>query len=133
MRDRVKRGKGWSLELSGTGGREEVAHMARVARRGGGGTNAGLGWRREGKGICGRWVGSACWPLNGLGRRPLGRKAEQAGGTAGPTGLKLKKNSFQNKNWIFEFTKALEICTRRFRRNFDTRIFPKFFYDPEGF
>jgi hypothetical protein len=28
---------------------------------------------------------------------------------------------------IFEYTKALEICSRRFRRNFDMRIFPKFF------
>jgi hypothetical protein len=27
----------------------------------------------------------------------------------------------------FEFTKALEICRRRFRRNFDMRIFPKIF------
>jgi hypothetical protein len=37
-----------------------------------------------------------------------------------------KKNSFQIK-LDFEFTKALEICRRRFRRNFDIRIFPKFF------
>jgi hypothetical protein len=27
----------------------------------------------------------------------------------------------------FEFTKALEICIRRFRKNFDMRIFSKFF------
>jgi hypothetical protein len=40
---------------------------------------------------------------------------------------KAKKKNFWIKNWIFEFTKALEICTRRFRRNFDVRIFPKFF------
>ncbi len=46
---------------------------------------------------------------------------------AGPIGPKAKENSFPNKNWIFEFTKALEICRRRFRRNFDMRIFPKFF------
>jgi hypothetical protein len=32
-------------------------------------------------------------------------------------------NSFQNKIWIFEYTKALEICTRRFRMNFDVGIF----------
>jgi hypothetical protein len=53
----------------------------------------------------------------------VGQKAEWAGWLLG---RKLKK-SFQNKNWIFEFTRALEICTRRFRRNFDTMIFPKFF------
>jgi hypothetical protein len=58
-----------------------------------------------------------------------------AGGLAGPeaeraarlAGLKAMKHGFSIKNWIFEFTKALEICRRRFRRNFDMRIFPKFF------
>jgi hypothetical protein len=47
--------------------------------------------------------------------------------TRGPIGPKVKENSFPNKNWIFEFTKALEICRKRFRRNFGMRIFPKFF------
>jgi hypothetical protein len=42
-------------------------------------------------------------------------------------GSEAKKKSFQNKNWIFEFIKSLKICTRRFRRNFNRRIFPKFF------
>jgi hypothetical protein len=51
--------------------------------------------------------------------RPVGR--------LGRLGQKLKEIPFRNKNWIFEFTKALEICTRRLRINFDTRIFPKFF------
>jgi hypothetical protein len=60
------------------------------------------------------WVGWAKRPS-----RPVGR--------LGRPGQKLKEIPFQNKNWIFEFTKDLEICTRRFRRNFDTRIFPKFF------
>jgi hypothetical protein len=54
------------------------------------------------------------------------KMAEWAGWLLGWLGRKLKK-FFQNKNWIFEFTMALEICTRRFRRNFDTRIYPKFF------
>jgi hypothetical protein len=39
----------------------------------------------------------------------------------------VKENSFPNKKLIFEYTKALEICRRRFRRNFDMRIFPKIF------
>jgi hypothetical protein len=51
----------------------------------------------------------------------LGRKA------AGPIGPKVKENSFLNKDLIFEYTKALEICRRRFRRDFDMRIFPKMF------
>jgi hypothetical protein len=76
----------------------------------------------RGKGIRSRWFGSASWLLDGL-----GRKAEQADRAAGPTRSELKRTSFQNKNWIFEFTKASEICTRRFGRNLDTRIFPKFF------
>jgi hypothetical protein len=29
--------------------------------------------------------------------------------------------------WISNFGKTLKICTRRFRRNFDMGIFPKFF------
>jgi hypothetical protein len=33
---------------------------------------------------------------------------------------------FQIKFDFFEYSKALEICTRRFRRNFDMRVFPKF-------
>jgi hypothetical protein len=42
-------------------------------------------------------------------------------------GPKSRKRISKVKNWIFEFTKALEICRRRFRGNFDMRIFPKFF------
>jgi hypothetical protein len=53
----------------------------------------------------------------------VGQKGEQAGGWLGRLGRNLKKNSFRNKNWIFEYTKALKICTRRFRRNFDMGIF----------
>jgi hypothetical protein len=45
---------------------------------------------------------------------------------AGPIGPKAKENSFSNKNCFFEFTKDLEICTRRFRRNFEVGFFPKF-------
>jgi hypothetical protein len=52
----------------------------------------------------------------------VGQKAEWVGWLLGRLGRKLKK-SFQNKNYIFKFIKALEICTRKFGRNFDTRIF----------
>jgi hypothetical protein len=59
------------------------------------------------------------------GQRELaGPKAEWAARSARP---KARKKNFRIKNWIFEFIKALEICGRRFRRNFDMRIFPKFF------
>jgi hypothetical protein len=54
--------------------------------------------------------------------------AGRVGRPAGPSGLNSgEKNSFRIKNWIFEYTKALEICRRRFRRNFEVGIFPKFF------
>jgi hypothetical protein len=66
----------------------------------------------------------AAQPVGWLGQRPNGRKVGRA---------EIKKKNFQNKNWIFEFTKDLEICRRRFRRNFDMRIFPKFFQAPQGF
>jgi hypothetical protein len=55
---------------------------------------------------------------------PSGGKAKRAGSLAGP---KSEENSFLNKNWIIKYTKALEICSRRLRRNFDMGIFPKFF------
>jgi hypothetical protein len=58
------------------------------------------------------------WPARGEGPTgSAGPKAEWAARLAGP---KTKKN-------IFQLAKALEIFTRRFRRNFDMRIFPKFF------
>jgi hypothetical protein len=57
-------------------------------------------------------------------RGPAGPKAKWAARSAGP---KVRKKNLRIKNWIFEFTKALKICRRRFRRNFDMRIFPKFF------
>jgi hypothetical protein len=69
-------------------------------------------------------------------RRPTGRMREtMTGWRCGPrggigrlaTGLKVKENSFLNKNLIFDYSKALEICRRRIRRNFDMTIFPKFF------
>jgi hypothetical protein len=56
---------------------------------------------------------------------PKGRMGQLAAGSIGP---KVKENSFLNKDLIFEYTKALEICRRRFRRDFDRRIFPKIFY-----
>jgi hypothetical protein len=71
--------------------------------------------------------------LSGLGRpvgfnlrerrgqwEPAGPKAEWAARSTGP---KARKKNFRIKNWIFEFTKDLDICRRRFRRNFDMRIF----------
>jgi hypothetical protein len=78
-------------------------------------------------------------PTRRLGR-PAGAvsacRGSEASGLAGPeagwavrlAGLKLRKKEFLNKKLdFFEFTKALEICRWRFRRNFDMRIFPKFF------
>jgi hypothetical protein len=63
----------------------------------------------------------------------VGQKAEQAGGCLGRLGPNLKENSFRTKNWNFEYNKALEISTRRFRRCFDMGIFPKLFWAPRGF
>jgi hypothetical protein len=68
-------------------------------------------------------VGFGLWQKRGQ-RGPARPEGEWAARSAGP---KARKKNFRIKNWIFEFTKALEICTRRFRRNFDIRIFPKFF------
>jgi hypothetical protein len=67
---------------------------------------------------------------DGFGLR--GQRDQWAGWARGRVGrmvgrAEIKKKNFLIKNWIVEFTKALEICRRRFRRNFDMRIFPKFF------
>jgi hypothetical protein len=61
-----------------------------------------------------------------------GQRGQRAGWAKGRVGRKVgwaesKEKKFCIKNWIFEFTKALEIYRRRIRRNFDMRIFPKFF------
>jgi hypothetical protein len=75
--------------------------------------------------------GCAAWAVNESGEvgQP-GRKGRGGPGQASQLarlGRKLKENSFSSKNWIFEYIKALKICRRRFRRNFDMEIFPKFF------
>jgi hypothetical protein len=61
------------------------------------------------------------------GRAEWAERPNRPAGQLGRLGWKLKRISFQNKNWIFKFTNALEFCTRKFRRNFDVGIFPKFF------
>jgi hypothetical protein len=59
------------------------------------------------------------------GGRPIEKRRKRKKWAA--VGPKVRKNSFPNNNLIFEYTKALEICRRGFRRNFDMRIFPKIF------
>jgi hypothetical protein len=54
-------------------------------------------------------------------------------GEAGPDGPKSEENYFRIHFGFFEYTKALEICRRRLRRNFDMGIFCKFFWTPQGF
>jgi hypothetical protein len=71
------------------------------------------------------WAGlwaSAC----GRGERPAGPAGPMTEWAARSAGPKVKKRISELKIGFFEFTNSLEICTRRFRRNFDMRIFPKF-------
>jgi hypothetical protein len=88
------------------------------------GSAAALAWRRARRRHCSAGTGEG-----GRGRLagPGGPKGWVGWLATGLIGPETEKKFFQNKNWIFEFNKALEICTRRFRRNFDTRIIPKFF------
>jgi hypothetical protein len=128
MRGRVKKGKGWSLELHGTGGREGAAPMTWVACRGGSGVIAGSGWRREGeRGSAAWWVGSACWPLDMLARRPLGQKAELADGRLGRLGQNLKRKPFKNKNWIFNLPRLWKFVQGDLGGILTQGFFPKFF------
>jgi hypothetical protein len=109
-------GRGDCCEMRcGTRGSGSMAGEARAALGGGARPTAvvialfSMGRKKK--------VSSAGWAKRPS--RPVGRLGRLA--------QKLKEFPFQNKNWNFEFTKALENCTRRFRNNFDTRIFPKFF------
>jgi hypothetical protein len=99
--------------VAGLRKREEETYFGQYANA----AQAGMGrahahglWEKRGR--AGGWLGGeagrAGWPLRRLGRN-------------------RRKKSFPNKNWIFEFTKPLEICRRGFRLNFDMTIFPKFF------
>jgi hypothetical protein len=68
-----------------------------------------------------------CEGGGGVPGRVAGLRGQTGRLAVGPFWAEGKKNSFLNKNLIFDYSKALEICRRRFRRNFDMRIFPKFF------
>jgi hypothetical protein len=59
--------------------------------------------------------------------RVVGLRGQMGRLAAGPFWAESEEKFFLNKKLIFDYTKALEICRRRFRRNFDMRIFPKFF------
>jgi hypothetical protein len=79
------------------------------------------GGRRWPVGPCG-WTGPAGRPRpSGGGQGKSAGKKKRLGRKAG-WAESVGENSFPNK-----------ICTRRFRRNFDMRIIPKFFYAPQGF
>jgi hypothetical protein len=93
--------------------------------------------REEDKGGAG-WLGrpkaKAYWRFGGSG--PKGGKGEWAGrgGRGGGRRLgrirswaRIQKEFFSNFNLFLEFGRTLEICTMGFRRDFDTRIFPKIF------
>jgi hypothetical protein len=56
---------------------------------------------------------------SGMASGLAGPEAEWATRSAGP---KSRKRISEVKIGFFEFIKALEICRRRFRRNFDMRI-----------
>jgi hypothetical protein len=82
------------------------------------GPTMGAAWGRP----VGDDVGALLQCRGGRGR-PGGPKAGWVGWLLGRLGQKSKEISFCNKNWIFEYSKALEICTRRFRMDFDVGIF----------
>jgi hypothetical protein len=87
-----------------------------------------------GKGWLGRPKAEAQWWFGGGG--PKGGKGEWAGrdGRRGGPRLgrirswaRIQKKFFSNFNLFLEFGRNLKICTRRFRIDFDTRIFCKIF------
>jgi hypothetical protein len=93
----------------GVGGGRRYNHGAAACEE-----EVAFGWRRRRRKKRPRW---AMWA----------ERLSRSAGRLSRLGRKLEKNSFRNKNWIFKYTKALEIYTRRCRRNFEVGIFPKFF------
>jgi hypothetical protein len=82
--------------------------------------------RRDATDVRAGWAGNGGFGMWGQ-RGQQGWLGQRPSGPVKLAGLKVSEKDFWIKNWIFEFTKALEICKRRFRRNFDMGIFPKFF------
>jgi hypothetical protein len=109
------------------GGKRGGAHGVVVQEEG----EAALGRRDEEEE--GRVAAWAERPNGSAGR--VAQEVEWAGWPHGPggrmgrlaAGLKVEEKFFLNKNLIFDYSKALEICRRGFKRNFDMWIFPKFF------
>jgi hypothetical protein len=95
--------------------------------------------REEGDDLQGGPAGPGDGTEAGWRRGPTGQMRETKAGwrcglrdrvgqlTAGPNDPEVKENSFLNKNLIFDYSKVLEICRRRLRRNFEVGIFSKFF------
>jgi hypothetical protein len=75
------------------------------------------GGMEGGEGGVDRCAGFSCWDA----------RDQKAGWASWLLGRKPGEIPIGIKNKIFYFTKAFKICTRRFRRNFDMGIFPKFF------
>jgi hypothetical protein len=71
-------------------------------------------------------VAEAQW---GEGERPVGevKRKWATGGPKTEAGPNSTNKTFSIFYLKFKFLATLEICTRRFRWNFDIRIFPKFF------
>jgi hypothetical protein len=84
----------------GAQGSDSMAGEARVALGGGGSQRRGCSptsvWKEEEEAGWAEWA----------------KKAKQAGWRLG---RKMKRIYFLNKNWIIEYIKALQICTRRFK------------------
>jgi hypothetical protein len=123
----------FQLGSGGAGETTKLTSGAHVAVTEGEGVAAGLR-KLEEEAASGNYANAA---QAGMGRARVRGPREEGvpGRVAGLRGRtdrlaarpKVKKNSFPNKNLIFDYSKALEICRRRFRRNFDMGIFPKFF------
>jgi hypothetical protein len=134
-------GAGWPREVAAwsgsTGARWEMELTCgvRLVVTEGEGVIIGLR-KREKETYFGQYATAAQAGMSRARARPAGEKrkgpvvgwAKRPGGPAGRWADWAESDgTFPNKNWIFEFSKALEICRKRFRRNFGMRFFPQFF------
>jgi hypothetical protein len=79
----------------------------------------------------GQLIGWAC--LSGREERGKAAWKEAGRGWAKSGAGQNSKEILFEFQLILEFGRTLENCTRRFRRNLDTGIYPKIFYAIQGF
>jgi hypothetical protein len=119
------------------GGRDQGG-TGRWQKTGGGGACSASVLKEEEKAGRAKWAKRPIRPMGRLGQvglvRPVGPKGQTVWWDCWADWAKIQREKLLRiKIGFFEFSKALEICTRRFWRNFDTRTFLNYSRIPKDF